>query len=183
MQPPLHLGGGYTCFRCGSNRYLINDCPQGKQQQPNPRPSNQPNRGRQQKVQVRQGRINFTTLANLPEGAPVMTGTFLIQNQPTVILFDFGATHSFISTRFAAKCGLNFYHTKGSYMITTPGGKIASNQITRRVPIKLGSKYILTDLILLGLEGIDIILGTNWMTQHKAVLVIFERTIEINSPT
>ena len=68
-------------------------------------------------------------------------------------------------------------------MITTPGGKIASNQITRRVPIKLGSKYILTDLILLGLEGIDIILGTNWMTQHKAVLDIFARAIEINSPT
>ena len=52
-------------------------------------------------MQVRQGKINFTTLAELPEGAPIMTGTFSINHKPTVILFDFGATHSFISD----KCG------------------------------------------------------------------------------
>jgi hypothetical protein len=33
--------------------------------------------------------------------------------------------------------GLDFCHTKESYMISTPGGKIASNQIIRHVPIKL----------------------------------------------
>ena len=78
VQPPLRLGGGYTCFQCGSNRHLIKDCPQGKQQQqPNPR-GNPPKKGKQQQVQVRQGRINFTTLAELPQGAPVMMGTFLI---------------------------------------------------------------------------------------------------------
>nr|CAB3502408.1 unnamed protein product [Digitaria exilis] len=51
----------------------------------------------QQRVHVRQGRLNYTTLADLPEGAPDMTGTFPIHNQPAVILFDSGATHSFIS--------------------------------------------------------------------------------------
>jgi hypothetical protein len=33
-------------------------------------------KGRKQKVQVKQGRLNFNTLEELPEGAPVMTGTF-----------------------------------------------------------------------------------------------------------
>jgi hypothetical protein len=88
-----------------------------------------------------------------------MTGTFSIHRKPAVILFDSGASHSFISAKFSAKMGLDFYHTKGSYMIATPGGKIASNQLIRNVPIKLGSKIIKTDLILLALEGIDIILG------------------------
>jgi hypothetical protein len=49
-------------------------------------------------------------------------------------------------------------------MISTPGGKIASNQIIRHIPIKLGSKTIKADLILLALEGMDIILGMDWMT-------------------
>jgi hypothetical protein len=53
-------------------------------------------------VQVRQGRLNFTTLADIPEGAPVMTGIFSILNFPTVILFYFGASHSFISAKFSA---------------------------------------------------------------------------------
>ncbi|TKC11709.1 hypothetical protein FA727_23800, partial [Robertmurraya kyonggiensis] len=92
-------------------------------------------------------------------------------------------THSFISTRFHVKCGLKSYHTKSSYVISTAGGKIASNQVTHKVPIRLGSKTFPTDLILLGMEGIDIVLGANWMTQHKVVLDVAERVVEINSPT
>jgi hypothetical protein len=67
-------------------------------------------------------------------------------------------------------------------MISTPGGKITSNQMVRSVPIKLGSKVIKTDLVLLNLEGIDVILGTNWMTEHRVLLDISSRVIEINSP-
>ena len=53
-----------------------------------------------------------------------MTGTFSIHNKPAVILFDSGASHSFIGAKFGAKVGLDFLHTKGSYMISTPGVKL-----------------------------------------------------------
>ena len=86
-------------------------------------------------MQVRQGKVNFTTLAKLPEGAPIMTGTFPIHHKPVVILFDSGATHSFINDKYGARLGLDSNPIKASYLITTPGGKIASNQILRRVPI------------------------------------------------
>jgi predicted aspartyl protease len=46
-------------------------------------------------------------------------GTFSIHNKPVVILFDSGASHSFISAKIGAKVGLDFCHTKGSYMIST----------------------------------------------------------------
>ena len=75
-----------------------------------------------------------------------MSGTFSIHNKPAVILYDSGASHSFISAKFGAKVDLDFFHTKGSYMISTPGGKIASNQTMRHVPIKLGSIIVETDL-------------------------------------
>jgi hypothetical protein len=133
-------------------------------------------------MQVRQGRINFTTLAELPDGAPVMSGTFYIHHQPVVTLFDSGATHSFISNNCGTRIRLDPCPTQGSYMISTPGGKIASDQMIRSVPIQLGSKVIKTDLVLLNLEGIDIILGTNWMTEHRIRLDIFSRIIEIESP-
>ena len=68
-------------------------------------------------------------------------------------------------------------------MISTPGGKIASNQIIRRVPIKLGSKIFPTDLILLALEVMDVILGMEWMNKHRVLLDISSRAIELNSPT
>jgi hypothetical protein len=133
-------------------------------------------------MQVRQGRINFITLAELLDGAPVMSGTFSIHHQPVVTLFDSGATHSFISNNCGTRIGLDLCPTKGSYMISTPGGKITSDQTVKKVPIQFGSKEIRTDLILLNLEGIDVILGTNWMTKHRVLLDISSRIIEINSP-
>jgi hypothetical protein len=77
-------------------------------------------------VQVRQGRLNFTTTADIPKGAPVMTGTFSVLKYPTIILFDFAASHSFISTKFSAKCQLPFNHTNGGITISTPGGRVAT---------------------------------------------------------
>jgi hypothetical protein len=121
------------------------------------------------------------TLSELPKGAPIMTGTFTIHHQPAVILFDSGATHSFISPKFETKVGLDFY-TKGTYMVASPGGKITSNQICRDVPIQMGSNLIKTDLILLNLEGMDILLGMDWMTRHQVSLHISSRAVEIDSP-
>jgi hypothetical protein len=134
-------------------------------------------------VQIRQGRIIFTSLTELPEGIPVMMGTFSINHRPAVILFDSGASHSFISTKFGARAGLDFCDTKVSYMISTLGGKIASNQIIRGVPLKLGSKIFPTNLILLALEGMDVILGMEWTNRHGAILDFFSRAIKLNSTT
>jgi hypothetical protein len=119
------------------------------------------NQVKRQKVQVRQGRLNFTKLADIPKGSPVMTGIFSILNYPAVILFDSGASHSFISTKFSTKCQLPFHHTNGAIMIATPGGKVATYQLTRLVPIKLGSSIFRTTLLIMGLESMDIILGTD----------------------
>jgi hypothetical protein len=77
---------------------------------------------------------------------------------------------------------LDIYPTNGAYRITTPGGKISSNQIYRKVPIQLGSYLIKMDLLLLDLAGMDVLLGMNWMTQHQVSFDISSRTVEIDSP-
>jgi hypothetical protein len=132
---------------------------------------------------VRQGRLNFTTMANIPEGPPVMIGIFSVLNYPTIILFDSGASHSFINAKFSAKCQLPFHHTNGGITISTQGGRVATYQINKQVPIKFGSLVIRTTLLILGLDSVDIILGTNWLSRHQAVIDIAARAIEIHSPT
>jgi hypothetical protein len=111
-----------------------------------------------------------------------MTGTFTIHHQPAVILFDSGATHSFISSKFGTRIGLDFHLIKGNYLIATPGGSIASNQICRNMPIQLGSSLVKTDLLLLDLEGMNILLSMDWMTKHRVSLDISSRAVEIDSP-
>jgi hypothetical protein len=171
------------CFNCGSSSHFVRNCPQPRKsfqgQTSNPRSKG---KAKKQVVQVRQGRVNFTTLSELPEGAPIMTGTFTIHHQPAVILFDSGATHSFINSKFGTKVGLDYYPTKGAYTIATPGGKISSNQICRNVLIQLGSNLVKTDLLVLDLEGMDILLVMDWMTRHRVSLDISSRAVEIDSP-
>jgi hypothetical protein len=93
-------------------------------------------------VQVRQGKLNFTSMSDIPEGALVLTGTFSISDTPVKILFDSGATHSFISERLISKLGLKGSHTTSAYKIITPGVQITSNILIHGVSLGLGSKTI-----------------------------------------
>jgi hypothetical protein len=43
-----------------------------------------------------------------------MTGIFSVLNYPAIILFDSGASHSFISAKFSAKCQLLFTTPMGA---------------------------------------------------------------------
>jgi hypothetical protein len=118
-----------------------------------------------------------------PRGSFSAQGTFSISDTPVKILFDSGATHSFISEKLISKLGLKGSHTTSAYKIITPGGQITSNLLIRGVCVGLGSKIIPTNLIVINLVGMDVILGMEWMTQHKVILDISDRVVEINSPT
>jgi hypothetical protein len=78
------------------------------------------------------------------------------------------------------KLGLIGSHTKSAYKIITPGGNISSHNLAVGVPLKLGSKTIQSNLIAISLEGMEVILGMNWMTQLNMVLDISDRVVEIN---
>jgi hypothetical protein len=67
-------------------------------------------------------------------------------------------------------------------LITTLGGRVTTGNLVLRVSLELGSKVVPTNLMSLSLEGIDVILGMDWLTQHKVILDIATRMIEISSP-
>jgi hypothetical protein len=133
--------------------------------------------------QVRRGKLNFTTMSDIPAGASVLTSTFSINDTPVKVLFDSGATHSFINESLLDKLGLRGVQTKSAYKITTPGGNITSQLVTFEVPLRLGSKVIRSNLITIKLGSMDVILGMEWMNQHMVILDISDRVVEINSPT
>jgi hypothetical protein len=122
-------------------------------------------------------------MSDIPEGASVLTSTFSINDIPVKILFDSGATHSFIGGSLVENLNLNGSHVKDAFIIITPTGQISSSTLLCGVRLGLGSKILPTNLTVISLEVMDVILGMDWMTRHKVVLDISGRVVAINSPT
>jgi len=127
------------------------------------------------------GRVHYTTLENVPEGAQVMAGMFSVHNQPVTVLFDSGASHTFISKECVIRLGLKIESMSKPYHIHSPGGKLITNQFVKQVPLQLQGKVFPTALIILPTQSVDIILGMNWMDGRGVLLDTTSRSVHINS--
>jgi hypothetical protein len=132
-------------------------------------------------VATKTGRVNYTTIEDVPKGERVLAGTFSLNGHPIVILFDLGASHDFISKACTKKCHLVIEHMSTPYMILTPGGNIITKQPVVNAPLNLGGKMYKTHLIVLDGQGIDVILEMNWMRDHNALLDTASRTMQLAS--
>jgi hypothetical protein len=126
------------------------------------------------------GRIYYTQVATTSEGEPVMMGTFLLANHPAVILFDSSASHTFISKKFMEKHCISYNESREGFIIHSPGGQIFTKEVAFHVPITLVERDFPTNMIVLKGQDIDVILGINWLAQHKAILNTDQRTIRLS---
>jgi hypothetical protein len=68
------------------------------------------------------------------------------------------------------------------YMISTPRGKIFTRQVVVNPSLNLWGRVYKTCLIFLEGQGIDLILGMNWMKRHRALLDTAARIVHLDSP-
>jgi len=62
-------------------------------------------------------------------------------------------------------------------MCTTPVGSLyQAKYIVRNYPIVIQDKMLMEDLVLLEIQGYDVILGMDWLTKYKAT-IDYERKI------
>jgi hypothetical protein len=65
----------------------------------------------------------------IPTGEEVLAGTFFLNDQPIVILFDSEASHNFMSSPCAKKARLTLVASGTPYVISTPEGQVDADQI------------------------------------------------------
>jgi hypothetical protein len=105
-----------------------------------------------------------------------------LYEHPIIILFDSGASRDFLSLAYAQKAELNLCATPAPYSIRTPGGQVVANQMVHKIPLELAGRVFPTTLVILEGQGIDVILGMNWIKMHRAVLDIFAHLVHLDSP-
>jgi hypothetical protein len=104
--------------------------------------------GSQKVAVVKNGCINYTMMEDIPEGKPVLMGTFSLNSHSIVVLFDSGTTHDFISKACTQKCKLVIEPISAPYMISTLEGKIFTKQVVMSPPLNLKSRVYKTCLII-----------------------------------
>jgi hypothetical protein len=77
----------------------------------------------------------------------VLAGTFFLNDQPIVILFDPVASHDFMSSTCAKKARLTLVASGTPYVISTPKSLVDADRIVQKVPLDLAGGY--SKLILL----------------------------------
>ena len=116
------------------------------------------------------------------EGEPGMMGMFPIAKHPTILLFDSGASHSFINRTFVNNHTILIREIPEDFHIHSPRGRMCTKEMVYNVPIVLGGHTFPTTMIVLKDQDIDVILGMNWLNQRGAIIDAFNRTIKVNIP-
>jgi hypothetical protein len=86
--------------------HISKNCPSPRQggasnaPRPNNPPPQAPRQGSKPQQAPKHRYLNYTIADKIPEDAEVLMGTLLINSYPTIVLFDSGATLSFINKKF-----------------------------------------------------------------------------------
>ena len=127
--------------------------------------------------------MHYTAVEEIPMGEVVTAGMIHVSKHPAIVLFDSGASHSFMSQTFASKHHQKIIEVdKGGYCISSVGATISTNQIVRDVLISIQEREYTMDLIVLPGLAIDVILGMSWMSGHGVLIDTTTRTIMLTEP-
>jgi len=110
-------------------------------------------------------------------------GMLSVLSHPAKVLFDSGASHSFIRRGYASQHNFKISKTASPHIIEAPGLELLVDEIVLRLPILVEDTPLEALLLVIDMKGIDIILGMNWMTSHGAVLHIAQRLVSLKNPS
>jgi hypothetical protein len=130
-----------------------------------------------------QGRLNHMNIEEAQEATDVVLGMFPINSIPARVLFDSGASHSFVTESFAYKSGITPTPMRHAMRVQIPGSITEARWTCQEVPIEIHGVEFLADLIVLGTRGLEVVLGMNWMSRHQGVIDCAKKTITMTSST
>ncbi|GJV83095.1 putative reverse transcriptase domain-containing protein [Tanacetum coccineum] len=173
-----------VCYECGSPDHFRNTCPKmnrapGQAGNQLALEGSRNNRSNGNQVRGRAYNVNVNAMEAVQD-PNVVTGTFSLNDHFVTVLFDSGADFSFISTEFAPLLNVRPSIVNPGYVIEVADGKkVEVDRIIRDCKLELGGSLFSINLIPLGHGSFDVIVGMDWLSQHKAVIVCHEKVVEI----
>lgn len=117
------------------------------------------------------------------DNGDVMTGTISVDEFLAHALFDSGASFSFVSEVFVGRAGLLVQSISQAVVVSSAKGLISSSSVCPSCVISLAGEDFVANLVVIPLEPFDVILGMNWLSQYRAIISCFWKTISLQAPS
>ncbi|GJT65792.1 putative reverse transcriptase domain-containing protein [Tanacetum coccineum] len=163
-----------TCFECGKQGHYRSDCPKLKDQ-------NRGNKTRNKSgIGEARGKAYVLGGGDANPDSNVVTGTFLLNNHYTYVLFYSGSNQSFVSTTFSTLLDIIPDTLDVSYDVELADGRISeTNSVLRGCMLGLLGCPFNIDLMPIELGSFDIIIGMDWLANHHVVIMCDEKIVQI----
>jgi hypothetical protein len=104
---------------------------------------------------------------------------FLASSHPTTVLFDSGASHSFITSSFVAKHNLPIANMKHTMLVSSLVGEMRTKLICLAISISIRGVDFPLNLILLDSKSIGIILDMDWLRKYDGVIQCAKKVVRL----
>nr|XP_027186415.1 uncharacterized protein LOC113784425 [Cicer arietinum] len=109
----------------------------------------------------------------------VVTCILSICSKDGHVLFDPGATHSFVSSRFSSRLGkCSSFLEEALIVATHVGENLLAKLVYRSCDIVIEGKVLPIDLVVIDLVDFDVILGMDWLALHHATLDYHNKVVK-----
>jgi hypothetical protein len=115
------------------------------------------------------------------EAPNVVIGMFLINDTSAVVLFDSGASHSFIST-YVGKHNMPLALLGCQMIVSSLGGDMPARQLCPKVNLKIMGVDFVANLIVLESKDIDVILGMDWLSKCMVLIDCAKKSVKLTTP-
>ncbi|GKA02767.1 putative reverse transcriptase domain-containing protein [Tanacetum coccineum] len=124
------------------------------------------------------GRVFALTQDQAANTSGTITGALFIFGRAVFVLFDTGATHSVISTKFASCFTMTPILLDHVLCISTPMKDSARiTHVYRDLPLQFDDKIRSVNALPLDMCEFDIILGIDWLAAHRATIDCHSRRV------
>jgi hypothetical protein len=108
---------------------------------------------------------------------------FPVESYPAKVLFDTGATHSFVSASWVESHNIPIEPMIPPLRVNSVGGKVQSDRICPNLRIEIRGIAFPASLVVMGTQGLDVIVGMNWLHRNQDTVSCDKRTVKLVSPS
>jgi hypothetical protein len=128
------------------------------------------------------GKLNCTNLEEVNQSDKTVIGKLQIISHPDKVLFDTGATTSFISQEFVDLYGIPCNKLEYPITVLSAGGMILVTHLKQEQVIMIHNCVYLADLFLIPMKDMAVILGMDWLEENGAQIDYKEKTMSLRNP-